>query len=223
MQKRLRVQNRLFENECFLLLKHIFPTECNSSAFLDGYTVKSEALREEIDDRFEECLGNSYAECCEVVQDIEDGLHDMQHDLQCFVRSEFRERNRAKETARRIRNVVKITFEKSDYLRKIQHLNELRLEFAALRSQIEEMRRRPTSLLGPYTPACNKIPTEYGLIREASSTLHESLTEAWNSSCDEAAHIQHTTILCLDTKVDDSVRLDLAISSTTSEEPMKQR
>lgn len=223
MQKRLRIQNRLFENECLLLLRSIFPDQYNASAFLEGYAMQSETSKDEVNARFEKCLGESYEECREVVQDIEDGLSNMQHDLQCFVRSESRHRNRTKDAVKRIRDIVRITFEKNEYLRKIKRLDELRLEFAALRSQIKEMQRWPDCVSGPHNPLMKKIPTKFGLIRDASSTLHQSLAEALNSSCGEATHVQHTTILCLDTKFDDSVRLDLAISSTTSDELLEQR
>ena len=213
----------MFENECFLLLGTIYPDESNASAFLESYAIRSIASKDEVDKCFEECLGNSYVECCEVIQDIEDSLRDLQFDLQSFVRSEARQGNRAKETVRRVRDAVEITFEKNDYLKKIKRLNDLRLEFAALRNQIEEMCRRSNSLSRPNGTSSKTIPTKFGLIREASSTLHESLTRAWESSCDEAAHTQHTTILCLDTNFDDSVRLDLAISSTISDELFEER
>ncbi|KAI9695503.1 MAG: hypothetical protein M1820_008605, partial [Bogoriella megaspora] len=102
-------------------------------------------------------------------------------------------------------------------MNKIKRLGELREELAALLGQTEEMQKRATLSPGSRKPSNRKIPRRFGLIREASTTLRESLMEAWNSSCDDTAHIQHTTILCLDTKVDDSVCLDLAISSTKSE------
>lgn len=223
MRKRLGVQRRLFENECFLLLGHIFRDEGNALAFLEGYAIKHEALKKEIDERFEKCIGDSYATCCDIVRDIEDSLRDMQHDLECFVRSESRQRNRVKETARHIQQAVVVAFEKDRYLRKIDCLNELRLEFAELRSQIEEMQKNPPVTTELVRTCSKRIPEKFGLIREASSTLHEGFAEAWNSSCDEAAHMQHTTILCLDVKVDDSVRLDLGICSVTSNEMLKQR
>ena len=166
-----------------------------------------------IETRFKQCLGSSYETCKEIVQDIGEQLVDVQNDIDRIAPLQpiGSTNTQFKEFASSIKTGIALSFEKSNYMKKIRNLRELREELTALRFQVSAL--EAAAHTKPSHAAINRdVGARLCAIRKASMTLHEALSQLWSHSCHEASHSQHSTILCLDAKVDHCVCLDLAIS-----------
>ena len=108
-------------------------------------------------------------------------------------------------------------FEKKHYLRRIEGLKDLRETLTLFRQQIDTM-LLPRKSHSVKEGMNSTIPRQFKRVRNTSSTLHEALLHAWSHACPEAAHLEHKTLLCLDARVEESVRLYLAVSYLKTEQ-----
>lgn len=113
-----------------------------------------------------------------------------------------------KATLKRLGGAVRISFDKSRYDECLKSLRDRNGDLRTLRSQIGAFQRYAYD-----AKTCiqhKPLPTGLTLVNSASQKLHEALCGAW--CCDDPAHRGHYAKLCVDVKVEEQVRLDLAIS-----------
>ncbi|KAF2235089.1 hypothetical protein EV356DRAFT_514708 [Viridothelium virens] len=214
VQKRLRVQKRLFENECALLLGSIIKYPEEIDTILDvGLDVSGTGNAH--NEHLQQHLGNDNYQCfSDIVEEMLEHLRDIQNDLQIFETRNCKPGS-MESTRRRVsdlRNAVIIAFEKNVYLKKIRYLAELCEELRILRPQLNDSDSQSGTIVPSKRPSNREVLDRFRAVREVSATLHEAFANAWPSSCAEATHSQHTTLLCVDAEVNDCVRLDLAVS-----------
>lgn len=106
----------------------------------------------------------------------------------------------------RLRSAIRITINVNAYERQIE---ALRSDSADLRT-IGSYRSQPAA----KTSACRKMARgpvcDSDQIRKATKALHQTLGDAW--CCANATHAEHAAKLCLQARVEDGVRLELALS-----------
>lgn len=107
----------------------------------------------------------------------------------------------------RVRDSVKIAFDKSTYDANLSKLRERNSDLIALRSQIREFQKNRKDLARSSAMA---LPSHYESIHSASKTLHEALSGAWN--CPYPGHKPHYGKLCVEAQAQNAVRLDMALS-----------
>ena len=211
MRTRLSVQQTLFLNECSFLLHAVLQ---DSQQVDDILRAESEApMPVHLEARFQERLGNSYGACISLVQDIKEQLEEIYSDLRRLSHSCSIKDNCVKELTSNIKSAIKIGLKKHGYGKKIDNLKKNREDLASLASHINKMENQTDKSLKPRATAIDDTVTHFLAIRKASRALHEAFADAWCRSCQEAAHVEHNTILCLDAQVNECVRLDLAISN----------
>lgn len=113
---------------------------------------------------------------------------------------------------KRLRKVVKISFNKKKYEKCLSNLRGRNEDLNVLRTQIGSF-QQPAAAANALVNQ-KALPDKFHAIQSASNKLHEALCEAW--CCDDVAHRAHYAKLCLDAEVGLGVRLDLAISCNKS-------
>ena len=113
----------------------------------------------------------------------------------------------------RLRSAVKISYDKTKYEK---YLDCLRSDLADLRA-IRSYKDRPLAREDKQRTA-KKLPKHVSNARRACIALYDALVDSW--SCANPAHLEHAAKLCLETKVDDGVRLDLALACTDTSPPL---
>ncbi|KAI9695602.1 MAG: hypothetical protein M1820_008527 [Bogoriella megaspora] len=213
VQKRFRIQRKLFENESRLLLRPFLQCEQQVDVMLDTHIETSESSTM-LEQRLNRHLGCSYQCFQEIIEEILENIHDIENDLDTFqINNQVPGIvETAKRKAATLRNALVVSFEKSVYLKKLRNLADLCDNLRTLRQQLSEYDTASNSLVSTDRTKRGKLPPCFQTIREASATLHDAFAHTWPRSCKEQTHSQHKTILCLDAKVEDHVRLDLAVS-----------
>ncbi|KAI9686883.1 MAG: hypothetical protein M1822_002636 [Bathelium mastoideum] len=211
VQNLLSAQKQVFFNEYLLLLGMVVQDDYKLHALIeDGsdYISEDQAL----DLRLLRCLGNNHETCRNIIDDILDSLDQIQRKLSCFdvLKHHQRSNERFKDTVRRLRGGITISFEKAQYVQSIDYLRDRNTDLKTLRNQIGEFVQRQLCSSREFT-LC-RIPDRFRKIQEASTTLHEALTKALHQRCPDADYSCHRTLLCVEADVCDFVRLDLAIS-----------
>jgi hypothetical protein len=214
VQKRLRVQKRLFENECALLLRSVVKNQDELDSILDAGLLAPD-VKNIHDEQLQRHLGSDNYQCfSEIVGEMLEQLCSIQGDLQVFENQDCTPGSfgSARRKVGDLRNAITIAFEKNVYLRKIRTLAELCEELRVLRSQLCENKAVAEAIAPSKRPNERGVFNRFHAIRSASSALHEAFANTWPNSCAEVTHSQHKTIICVDAEVDDVVRLDLAVS-----------
>ncbi|KAF4474658.1 hypothetical protein FAGAP_12779 [Fusarium agapanthi] len=143
-------------------------------------------------------------------------MNDVQMALECFsCLEEMRlEDERLKDTVKRVRDRMKIAFDKSKFDKWTSDLRNSNNDLCLLRKQVDELckPRARTSVTGrSYDPGRQMHKSgHYKDSRKASQALHDALCAAWSTP--DAAYFRHSVRLFLETKDDDVTQMDLAIS-----------
>ncbi|KAK6440584.1 hypothetical protein LTR95_003189 [Oleoguttula sp. CCFEE 5521] len=208
---RLRVQRCLFDNEIETLLRSTTLTADDVQAMLDdpldsGWT--SPITKREIGVVLSK-NANVYAD---LMQSILGELGSLQRKLSIFDQALLAQRqpnDKLKDTMIRLRSAMQITFNKTDYEK---HIEAIRGDNADLRS-IRSYRYQPSSQqVVPF-----ELPASFSKARKAVKALYEALDGSW--SCADVKHVRHAAKLCLEAKVEEDVRLDLALACTSTGSP----
>ena len=121
---------------------------------------------------------------------------------------------------RRLRNSIKVPFQKSRFEKSLSDLRDRNSELCQLRSHLRDFQSQRTHPAGTSV-ARKTLPSHITAIQQASQKLHEALSNAW--CCSDLAHMRHFAKLCLDAEVQAGVRLKLAISCQGKESDKNER
>ncbi|KAK1759053.1 hypothetical protein QBC47DRAFT_336709 [Echria macrotheca] len=208
-------QKQFFLNEIRLLLRLVLDDESLIQEMVaDGGHERwqSPRLNRALLDR----LGDN---CCvleEVAEDVTKIINHAEEGLECFDRLEaVRERDeRFKDTVKRVKSSLKVAFDKSKFDQWIADLRSTNEDLKLLREQVTELTSKPKTTCASMRSSNKKrLPSDfrsYGITRRASRALHDALWTAWSTR--DAAHFRHVVRLFLETKADEGVQLNLAIS-----------
>ncbi|KAI9686994.1 MAG: hypothetical protein M1822_002747 [Bathelium mastoideum] len=217
VQRHLRVQQSRFKNECSLLLTAALRDQQQANDLLEGKFEDS--LRIDAERRFQKCLGDSYDACVIIVQEIKEHLEVFQNDLEGVSLPSVPDDSceQAKRFPLNMKSALKTAIKKGQFSKNLQDLERWNENLGALRSEIIDMQAIEDQSVSAKNPVSKDTISDFCAIQEASTALHAAFSEVFDQSCREAAHLQHQTILCLDAKVDQYVRLDIAISSNSDD------
>ena len=209
----MSVQQTLFLNECSLLLYAVLQDRQQVDDILQARVQSPLSVQLEV--CFQKRLGSSYDTCLFLIQDIKEQLEEIHSDLSRLSSSCSTKdyKIRAREVTSNMKSAIKTGFEKNGYSKKIENLKKSREDLASLASQITVIQNETYRNVVYRATETDDFVARFLRIRKASRALHEAFTEAWCRSCREAAHPEHTTLLCLGAQVDECVCLDLAVSN----------
>lgn len=125
-----------------------------------------------------------------------------------------------KDAVKRLRDKVRIAFDKSKFSQLISDLRSSNNDLRLLREQAAELCKSDPELLKIATaPATTqsvtqrRLPPEFGsysTTRKAAQALYDALWAAWSTQ--DAAHFRHWAKLFLETRTEDGVYLNLILS-----------
>jgi len=114
---------------------------------------------------------------------------------------------------RRARSSLKVAFDKSKFDQWIDDLRSANADLQLLREQTTELSKPKTTCVSIRSSNKKRLPSDfrsYCITKRASRALHDALSTAWSTR--DAAHFRHVVRLFLETKADEGVQLNLAIS-----------
>ncbi|KAL8383144.1 hypothetical protein RB595_006754 [Gaeumannomyces hyphopodioides] len=233
-----RCQVRIFRNEIHHLLRNACPGyEATIKEMLDdaGHPEwQSRLLQEQI----ELALGKAEEGLLkDVIEQIRASLSELQDDLGCFdslMAGQYKE-EKTKDAIRRLRDRVKVTWNKSEVEKSIEDLRDSIKTLRCLREQATELsvNARPCggltgasrdgtvgqrdSMAGSHTGLNPEQRTEYGQygpVRRASKAFHKALALAWSGAPESMQTVRptrHSVKLFLDARADGDVQMDVAV------------
>ncbi|KAI3391729.1 hypothetical protein diail_6870 [Diaporthe ilicicola] len=153
-----------------------------------------------------------------IIEEIRSTLESLQGELACFDQIVWMgaKNEPLKETVRRLRKKLKITWNKTNFEEQIRNLRELNDDLRRLREQAAEIKEpvlRNTSCVRP----AQQLSQEYGSIgkvRRASKAFHQALAAAWLKEISETQvqEVRHNVKLQIHTRVQDEVQMEIAIA-----------
>ncbi|KAF7540823.1 hypothetical protein G7054_g1050 [Neopestalotiopsis clavispora] len=217
VRKQLDTERRVFLNETRILVLTAVEDRLLVTQMLDDpenpqwYNKTAEAA-------FRNILVDSYDEYTDEISSISDTIQEMQTELACFnlFASQQHEDERLTETIYRVRDRVKIALNKTRLDKSLDELKESNGNLQRLGKQMRKIKEITSEI--PIIDGLKKqLPQEYadfGMVRRASKAFHSALASAWSSqadTCQRLAVSQHNVRFFLDTKVLDSVSMDLVV------------
>ncbi|KAF7552230.1 hypothetical protein G7Z17_g4474 [Cylindrodendrum hubeiense] len=142
MYKMLRVQRRVFENECQLLLRGCLYDDSTAQLMIADPDHRDWGKRS-WDDNLRASLKENYDDCVELVQSILEIIRQLESDLDCFetVKTEQKKDERLKDTWKRVSNGLKMTFNKTEYETGLDDLRTTNSDLQNLREQIYQLQK----------------------------------------------------------------------------------
>ncbi|EHK19014.1 uncharacterized protein TRIVIDRAFT_158130 [Trichoderma virens Gv29-8] len=159
-------------------------------------------------------LGRNMMPLVDIINDIKESISALQKAFQCFapLEEEQKRRKPLKDSIRKLRKRVTITFEKKNFEDQINVLEKSNSSLRRLRKQVGELQPRQSYTAKKPGARAGRLPLEfgaYGAIRRASKALHEALTTTWSST--QTPHLRHFVKLFLDAKAETDVQMEIAI------------
>ncbi|OCL12355.1 hypothetical protein AOQ84DRAFT_373151 [Glonium stellatum] len=214
--KKFERQKQFFENECHLLLRLVLKNDNQKARKMIENSAHHLWTEHGLDSQVEEPLSNNYGTCTGIVQDTKVALSELGEVLKSFEKVVNRQRSKAsyiqqgesiRDTIHRIRQSVKVAFEKSWYEKKLEALRDHNADLRLLRSQIFDFHHQ---LCFTKNFTSRSLPSTYYVVQQASQSLYNDLTGSW--CCSDTAYARHYASLYPDAKGEETVHLDLAIS-----------
>lgn len=220
--KKFERQMQFFENECHLLLRLVLKNDGWKAKEMMENPAHHLWTDHDLHNRVTELLNNNYGTCKSIAEEIKislDGLEEELIYLDKVVNQQRFKGESIRDTIRRLRQSVIVSFEKSRYEKKLENLRNQNADLRLLRSQISDFQHQTCFSRG-YSGS-NLMPSTYHTVQQASRTLYDALTMSW--CCSDPAHIRHGAKLYLDAKVEETVQLNLVISNQNSDPAINQR
>ncbi|KAG4274723.1 hypothetical protein FPRO04_09087 [Fusarium proliferatum] len=224
VRKHFDRKRQFFLNEVHFVLRLALDDEVLVKEMVaDGAHLEWHSQR--LESAIVESFGDNSGALMEIVEDVRTIINDVQMALECFscleeVRLERSlQDERLKDTVKRVRDRMKIAFDKSKFEKWTSDLRNSNNDLCLLRKQVDELRkpRARTSVAGRGCDPRRLMHKSghYGDARKASQALHDALCAAWSTP--DAAYFRHSVRLFLETKDDDVTQMDLAISCLDQE------
>ncbi|KAI2637899.1 hypothetical protein GGS26DRAFT_432189 [Hypomontagnella submonticulosa] len=216
VRKRLDRQQHFFRNETHLLLRPAVDDEATLECMLDDANHANWPGKE-LERGLRDHLGKNYGACQEIIEEITETIDGLRAELQCFeeLSSQRQKGEPLKDTIRRLRNKVKIAWDKDKFDGYIKDLRDSNHDLKRLREQADELQKPKTQSTPLNRP--KKLAQEYGnfrTIRRASKALYNALTVSWLRASATGRHdvnLLHNVKLFADAKVREQVHMDIAL------------
>ncbi|KAH6618476.1 hypothetical protein C7974DRAFT_364368 [Boeremia exigua] len=182
-------------------------TNFNNEVQLLRQCLKGKEQTGGLDDDVTAALEESYKSCIKTIDRTKRILDKMKTEMAVF--DELLMKKSQGSSVKRLRTIIKITFNESKYEKLLSRLRERNNELSAFRLQIEAL-KQPGLQAGGIFIQHKPLPTEFCTVQHASRQLHAALSETWY--CDSVAQRGHHAKLCIDAEVANEVQLDIAIS-----------
>ncbi|KAL7807032.1 hypothetical protein V8C44DRAFT_338179 [Trichoderma aethiopicum] len=179
--------------------------------------------------KLEAVLGRNMTSLTDIVNDITASMAALQKAFQCFTpleeeqkRDEQLKRRPLKDSIRKLRKRITITFEKKSFEDQIDHLERSNGGLRRLREQVSQLQKPSRYTARRCSARGGRLPLEfgaYGAVRRASKALHEALKTAWSST--QTPHLGHFVRLFLNAKAEADVQMEIAILCYGAEWPQR--
>ncbi|KAL7934247.1 hypothetical protein V8C35DRAFT_302121 [Trichoderma chlorosporum] len=230
LRKLFGAQRDYFLNEVELVLRLVLQDQDTIKAMMkDPAHAKWQA--HSLEKQLEALLGRNTMSLIDIVSDINKSIARLQKAFQCFApleeeqkRDDQLKRKPLKDSIRKLRKRVTITFEKTRFEDQIDVLERSNSGLRRLREQVSELQKPPSYSARKSGAIRERLPLEfgtYGAIRRASKALHEALRTAWSSP--QASHLRHFVRLFLDAKAETDVQMEIAILCYGAQRALFQR
>ncbi|KAI0554263.1 hypothetical protein F4679DRAFT_527699 [Xylaria curta] len=210
-RKRFDRQQQFFRNEIHLLIRHVLKDECAIETMLDN-PGHNKWKSQELEDALKEHLRQNYSTYLDAIEEISSSNEELVEIMGCFnnLDSQRQKRESMKDAVLRLRDRVKVAWDKTKIDASIANLRNLNEDLRRLRQQTVELQTRATRPRGVQKHISQEY-SEYRTIRRASKALHAALTTAWS---DPAApcfgnEAGHDVKLFADASVKDGVQMDM--------------
>ncbi|KAF2792303.1 hypothetical protein K505DRAFT_55457 [Melanomma pulvis-pyrius CBS 109.77] len=210
VQIQFKCHHGIFINECRLLLSLIEDERGAKDMLDDGSDHRWTS--KQMNDKLNEVLKDNFDLCRSIIEASKEIVDGIREDLKTFdVLVEGKDKGESiKSAIRRLRNAVRICFDKSKYEKNLASLRDRTSELTQLRAHIGVFQQQKACVEGVCSSR-SILPPRIKNFRTASQKLHEALSDAW--CCGDLGHGNHFAKICLDAQeVHTGVRLDLTIS-----------
>ncbi|KAH6892035.1 hypothetical protein B0T10DRAFT_283521 [Thelonectria olida] len=206
--KKLRVQRRIFKNECHLLLRHGVDDEAAIRDLMSDFDHRG-WNNQDWEKHLRVSLKENYDECAEHVRDIIETIRRLEAEFCCFQAVEAKQQKgeRLKDAWKRLEDGLRISFKGGSYEAEIADLRTANNDLISLRDQSQQLQQTHKDRAVKRS-ASGQL--EWADIQRASKALHDALVNVW--SCSQASHARHLMALFLEAeKPDENVRMTMAI------------
>ncbi|KAH8753004.1 hypothetical protein F5883DRAFT_432682 [Diaporthe sp. PMI_573] len=181
----------------------------------------------ELQSRLEAAFPGSLDTVQDTIEEVRSTFQALQAELACFDDiARLGEKNeRLKDTVRRLRKKVKITWNKEGVEEQIKNLREFNDDLRRLREQLAEI-KQPAARSAVCVRSTHQLSQEYGSIgkvRRASKAFHQALAAAWlkDISITQHGEVRHNVKLKLDTQVRDDVKMEVLVACSGHSSPQR--
>ncbi|KAF7533775.1 hypothetical protein G7054_g6785 [Neopestalotiopsis clavispora] len=208
LRKHLDRQRQFFHNELHLLIQIALTDDLVVEHMMED--LKHEKWHcEDVERSLRSFLGNNYDTVLEVIEEVSSTVQELEAEMKCFdqVESHRQDGELLKDTVRRLRSILKITWDKSKFESSYSDLRNYNNDLRHLRQQASEI----NDLKPPLRDIRKQLNPEYGsygAIRRASKALHCALANSWS---DVPIELRHSVKLFIDAKVEEQVCMDVAV------------
>ncbi|KAK4223485.1 hypothetical protein QBC38DRAFT_487623 [Podospora fimiseda] len=221
-RKLLGIQRDYFLNETELMLRLVVEDQVLVKEMIKDPN-HSEWGSPTLRTKLEKQLDRSLEPFTDTIEDITQIIASLEDGLKCFeILSEEHQgddhlrRKPFKESLKKLRKRVKITFEKETFDAQIANLEKSNDSLRRLRKQIGNLQRAQAPdtqiTLKSHCEKKGHLSVEFGafgVIRRASVALHEALSNTWSNTTIQ--DLRHSVRLFLDAKAGDEVKMEVAI------------
>ncbi|OTA07870.1 hypothetical protein A9Z42_0087970 [Trichoderma parareesei] len=228
IRKKFGAQRDYFLNEIELVLRLILQDQDVIKDMMKD-PAHDQWKAHSLEKKLEAVLGRNMASLIDIVNDIRESMAALQRAFQCFTpleeeqkRDEQLKRKPLKDSIRKLRKRVTITFEKKSFEDQIDRLERSNGGLRRLREQVSQLQSPPRHTARRSSARGARLLQEfgaYGAIRRASKALHEALRTAWSST--QSPHLGHFVRLFLNAKAETDVQMEIAILCYGAEMPQR--
>ncbi|TFB01329.1 hypothetical protein CCMA1212_006731 [Trichoderma ghanense] len=218
IRKKFGAQRDYFLNEVELVLRLVLQDQDVIKDMMKD-PAHDQWKAHSLEKQLEAVMGRNTTSLIDIVNDIRESMGALHRAFQCFTpleeeqkRDEQFKRKPLKDSIRKLRKRVTITFEKKSFEDQIDRLEQSNGGIRRLREQVSQLQKPVRYTARKSSARGGRLPQEfgaYGAIRRASKALHEALRTAWSST--QAPHLGHFVRLFLNAKAETDVQMEIAI------------
>ncbi|KAK6829777.1 hypothetical protein PG987_010361 [Apiospora arundinis] len=209
----LRTQERIFVNECELIL-HIISSDSREPRMMTqdlDHPLWSDGT---LEGRIKVCMAQSYEQCIDIVKAMRECQQDLAAELSLFtvVRTERDQHESLRVTFRRLRKSLMISLDMSLYERKLDRIRQHNIGISSIRSQIGDFQKIQARDTRSQISEKISLSSWVSTIHEISIDAYTTLTSAF--SCQMEEHTDHFAALRADDSNEKhtSVRLNMGLA-----------
>ncbi|RYP77648.1 hypothetical protein DL771_001016 [Monosporascus sp. 5C6A] len=216
----LEVQEGRFINECALIVQCASPGD-NEARVMIRDPEHPRWGDEKLETSITGFLSRSHSLCIAIINGMTKTHQELRKDLEAFdlVRSERKKDESLKAAFRRIRQSLKVPYERSKLEDAIDRLRKGNEDLEALRNQLCNLRNTSGCVSVSARKPWRRMPGSIQETHQISLEVHKALVGTF--SCKEAAHLEHWAALGIEAEPGNKNGLDLALSYLATNDSLR--